>query len=109
MIQQPFELEERINLKRLEFLNSLTLEQLNEFPIRPATDESVRQIRKLYEESQPGAGNTIRKYRHGKTSGGKGRLYASGGIQNLNREARGLLMQGSTTDVDMTNCHPIIL
>ena len=38
-----------------------------------------------------------------------GRLYGSNSIQGMWKEVRGFLTEGITTDIDMANCHPILL
>jgi G:T-mismatch repair DNA endonuclease (very short patch repair protein) len=38
-----------------------------------------------------------------------GRLYGQNSIQGLKKEIRGFLTEGVTTDIDIVNCHPVIL
>lgn len=38
-----------------------------------------------------------------------GRLFGQNSIQGMWKEIRGFLTEGITTDIDMTNCHPVIL
>ena len=38
-----------------------------------------------------------------------GRLYGQNSIQGIRKDVRGFLTQGLTTDIDMANCHPVIL
>lgn len=38
-----------------------------------------------------------------------GRLYGQNSIQGIKKEIRGFLTEGITTDIDIVNCHPVIL
>jgi len=38
-----------------------------------------------------------------------GRLFGQNSIQGLKKELRGFLTEGITTDIDIVNCHPVIL
>ena len=38
-----------------------------------------------------------------------GRLFCGNSIQGLKKDFRGFLMDGVTTDIDMVNCHPVLL
>jgi hypothetical protein len=38
-----------------------------------------------------------------------GRLYCGNSLQSIPRKIRGFLLEGITTDLDMKNCHPVIL
>ena len=38
-----------------------------------------------------------------------GRMFCSAGLQNVWRAFRGALCKGLMTDIDMKNCHPVIL
>lgn len=56
-------------------------------------------------------GEIKRIYSHtDKTPAGTGgRLYCGNSIQSIQKDFRGFLMDGTTTDIDMRNAHPVIL
>ena len=56
-------------------------------------------------------GITKRIYSYSQTSpaGLGGRLFSGGAMQGIWGKYRGLLMRGIATDIDMTNCHPVLL
>lgn len=45
----------------------------------------------------------------GETNNGSGRLFCGNSIQGIQRDIRGLVVRGYTTDMDMANAHPVIL
>ena len=56
-------------------------------------------------------GVTKRIYSYSQTTpaGLGGRLFCGGSLQGIPGTYRGLLMRGLGTDIDMKNCHPVIL
>lgn len=89
------------------------LDNMRNVPIRPVTDPSYDPYQKCEEYCKSilktKTGIINQKY-HTKT--GYGRLMLAdgkSGHQNLMREFRSLLCAGDYYDVDITNCHPVIL
>ena len=109
-------LEERINQKVAHWLTTLTVEDLRKYnPSSPThhckTDKDFEQglnKLKVFLASVMGKPGVQRTYRH---ASGKdfGRLFCFKGMQNVWRAFRGALCKGLMTDIDMKNCHPVIL
>ena len=109
-------LEERINQKVAHWLTTLTLDDLRKYnPSSPThhcktDDDFQRGLTKLkvFLASNVGKPSVQRTYRH---ASGKdfGRLFCTKGMQNVWRAFRGALCKGLMTDIDMKNCHPVIL
>lgn len=51
----------------------------------------------------------IYSYSQATPAGGGGRLFGGGSMQGIWGVYRGLLMKGVGTDIDMANCHPVLL
>ena len=114
----PFNLslEERVDQKVAHWLTTLTVKDLRKYnPSSPThhckTDkdfEAALTKLKKFLASIVGKLEVQRTYRfaHGKAFG---RLFSPKSLQNVWRAFRGALCVGMMTDIDMKNCHPVIL
>ena len=109
-------LEERVNQKVAHWLTTLTVDDLRKYnPTSPThhckTDKdfetALTKLKTLLATivGKPGVQRTYR-FASGKDFG---RLFCSKGMQNVWRAFRGALCKGLMTDIDMKNCHPVIL
>lgn len=102
------------------YVKSLTLKQLKDAGILTGSNEDERkkyyriimnfcdgiiktngEVKRLYKFT---GGNTW-----GEENEGSGRLFCGNSIQGIQRDIRGLFLNGFTTDIDMVNAHPVIL
>lgn len=110
-IQEFFE---RPNIKGCHFLKSMMNNQ--EFKEKYINNGNKTQkeindkfkLIKNYVNSAIGCRQLKVRYDYGNCSNGYGRLYGHGSIQNVNSVFRGLLFK-HLTDIDIKNCHPVIL
>ena len=108
--------EERVNQKVAHWLTTLTVDDLRKYnPGSPThrckTDkdfEIALTKLKVFLASIVGKPGVERTYQFAR---GKdfGRLFCPKGMQNAWRAFRGALCKGLMTDIDMKNCHPVIL
>ena len=109
-------LEERLNQKVAHYLKTLTADDLKKYnpPSKhhcKTEDDFKAALNKLHVflhacmGKESGVQRTYR-YARGK---GFGRMFCSEGLQNVWRAFRGALCKGSMTDIDMKNCHPVVL
>ena len=117
------ELIERPNLRAVKYLNTITLNQFKKERYasadkkgnkHPPTEEINKQFNVLKQFCRTvikTKGITTRIYSHSENSpaGLGGRLFSGGSIQGIKKTFRGLLMKGIATDIDMKNCHPVLL
>lgn len=109
-------LNERVDQKVAHWLTTLTVEDLRKYNPSSSkhhckTDkdfEAALTKLKVYLASIVGKPEVQRTYRFAR---GKdfGRLFCHKGMQNVWRAFRGALCKGLMTDIDMKNCHPVIL
>ena len=109
-------LEERVNQRVAHYLKTLTVDDLKE--VQPVLEASLQdrgrfqsraqQAQRLPHACMGKEGGVQRTYRYAR---GKdfGRMFCSEGLQNVWRAFRGALCKGLMTDIDMKNCHPVIL
>ena len=107
------ELIEKIPIERLELLNHLDLNTyIHLADLKKYKKEEVKQHFKLikgYVSNMLKCKGDMKKvYKHSEKSQ-KGRLYGSNSIQALDGIIRGFLFNGISTDIDMVNCHPVLL
>jgi len=103
-------LEERINIERaLYLLETLTKDQFLTAWEGKKTD-GLKKYNKLmkYLNSKVSDSTDYVKYNYAKKRK-NGRLIGENSIQTCIRDVRGFLCDGLTTDIDMDNCHPLIL
>jgi len=113
-MQNTKEFFERPDIKGCHFLKSMMNDQ--QFKERYINNGNKTQkeindkfkLIKNYVNSAIGYKQLNIKYDYGNGSNGYGRLYGHGSIQNVNSVFRGLLFK-HTTDIDIKNCHPVIL
>ena len=117
------ELIERPNMKAVHFLNSITFEKFRQDCIDDAVktgDKKPKETdmktwynlqKQFCKTNIKTKGITKRIYAYSQTTpaGLGGRLFGGGSIQGIWSVYRGLLMKGIGTDIDMSNCHPVIL
>jgi uncharacterized protein YwbE len=117
------ELIERPNLKAVKYLNSI---QYNTFK-NDCIKESIKKCEEKPKEKDmktwyemlkqfcktniktKGVTKRIYSYSQNSPEGVCGRLFSGGSIQGIWGRYRGLVMRGLCTDIDMVNCHPVIL
>ena len=106
------ELIEKIPIERLELLNRLDLNTYIHLADLKKYKKEVKQHVKLIKSYISNMikckGEMKKLYKHSEKSD-KGRLYGSTSIQALDGIIRGYLFNGITTDIDMVNCHPVLL
>lgn len=102
------------------YVKSLTLKQLKDAGILTGPNDEERkkyyriimnfcdgiiktngEVKRLYKFT---GGNTW-----GEENEGSGRLFCGNSIQGIQKDIRGLFLNGFTTDIDMSNAHPVIL
>jgi hypothetical protein len=112
---------ERINLREAHFLANMTFKEYKPYDKSSTKNEEER--KKNYEKMVntcnafiKANGEIKRLYKFtgsnnwGTDGTGSGRLFAGGnGVQGLPKKIRGFLLKHLTTDIDMVNCHPVIL
>ena len=107
---------ERVNQRVAHYLMTLTPDDLKKY--NPPSKhhcktegefKAAREKLRVFLHACVGkTGGVQRTYRYAQ---GKdfGRMFCSEGIQNVWRAFRGALCEGLMTDIDMKNCHPVIL
>lgn len=117
------ELIERPNLDAVKYLNSISFKDFRDDCIRDAEDNGDKKpldkdiktwysiLRQYCKTTLKTKGNTKRIYSFSldTPAGQGGRLFSGGSLQSIWCPYRGLLMRGLGTDIDMENCHPVIL
>ena len=110
---------ERCPIKELHYLSNMSFKEYKSYLKASYSNEEERKkyfeiIKKTIYAFIKSNGEIKRLYKF--TGGndwndgqGSGRLFACGGIQGLLKQLRGFLLKNTTTDIDMVNCHPIIL
>jgi hypothetical protein len=109
------ELIERIPLERIQFLEKMTYETFKQHTGSCKTEKDRKVFYDNFKSYCRGAiktkGITKRIYAYSERikdfSGG--RLFSGGSIQGLKSSFRGFLVRDITTDIDVKNCHPMIL
>ena len=117
------EIIERPNLIAVKFLNSIKYETFKTECIHDAesngdkkpTDKDMKTwfsiLKQFCKTNLKTKGITKRIYSYSQTTpaGLGGRLFSGGSMQGVWGVYRGLLMRGIGTDIDMKNCHPVLL
>lgn len=117
------ELIERPNLKAVKYLKSIQYTTFKNDCIQESIkngDEKPKEkdMKTWYELLQQfcktnlktkGVTKRIYSYSLGSPDGVCGRLFSGGSIQGIWGRYRGLVLRGISTDIDMVNCHPVIL
>jgi len=112
---------ERLPLKEVSYLANMSYKEYKPYDKSSSKNEDERiknyeMMRKTCEAFIKANGEIKRLYKF--TGGnnwrndgsGSGRLFAGGcGIQGISKKIRGFLLRNTTTDIDMVNCHPVIL
>jgi hypothetical protein len=107
--------EERLSVTKLQYLNSLTMEEY--YIISPEKDNGKKIKTKQDREAHfsyfkqfcssmiKSGGVSTRFYKQNENVG---RYYCGMSMQGMQKAARGFLMDGVGTDVDMVNAHPTL-
>lgn len=117
------ELIERPNLDAVKYLNSISLQTFRNDCLqdaelkgeKPPTDKDMKTwhsiLKQFCKTNLKTKGITKRIYSYSLTTptGLGGRLFGGGSMQGIWSVYRGLLMKGRATDIDMKNCHPVLL
>ena len=117
------ELIERPNLTAVKFLNSISYETFKQDCIGDAeknvdkkpTDKDIKTwynvLKQFCKTNLKTKGITKRIYSYSQTTpaGLGGRLFSGGSLQGIWSVYRGLCMRDVGTDIDMSNCHPVLL
>jgi phage/plasmid-associated DNA primase len=109
------ELIERIPLERLQFLGKMSYATFKQHTSKCKTEKERKEYYEQFKSYCRGAiktkGITKRIYSYSEKvkefTGG--RLFSGGSLQGLATDFRGFLMNDTTTDIDVKNCHPVIL
>jgi hypothetical protein len=111
----PMEFIERIDMRKLQYLNSLSYDEFKAMTSNSSKNEEERKkhfstLRIFCKTNLANNGVTKRIYSYSSDTPVEfgGRLYSGNSIQSLPREIRGFLAS-ETTDVDMKNAHPKLL
>jgi phage/plasmid-associated DNA primase len=108
------EFVERHDLQKVHYLNSLTYSQMKPFYGKCKNDDERRikydNLKRFCQAVIKARGQMIRAYAYSLSTPIKlgGRLFCGLSVQGLPKAIRGFLMT-HTQDVDMKNCHPVIL
>lgn len=112
---------ERLPLDKLTFLQRMTFKEYKTFENSKCKNDEERKknydkMLNLCNNFLKANGEIKRLYKYtgeknwSENGEGTGRLFSVGcGIQGLPKNIRGFLLQDTTTDIDMNNCHPVIL
>lgn len=117
------ELIERPDLNAVLYLDSISFETFRDDCIREAEESGDKApllkdmktwhtiLKQFCATNIKTKGITKRIYSHSMNTpaGLGGRLFSGGSMQSIWSVYRGLLMRGRGTDIDMKNCHPVIL
>ena len=109
------ELTERIQTKKIAFLNAMELRAFKQYSKNCKNDDERKvkfnMMKAFCATNIKTRGETKRIYSYTQTTplDVGGRLYCGNSIQGLQKDIRGFLMDGVSTDIDMKNCHPVIL
>ena len=116
-------ISERVNLEAVQYLDSFTFEQFSDDCIRDAEvkgektplPKSIKQwyttLKNFCKSHIKNKGEVRQIYHYSihTPAGLGGRLFCSNSVQSIWNVYRGALMRGIGTDIDMKNCHPVIL
>ena len=117
------EIIERPNMTAVKFLNSIKYETFKTDCINDAevngdkkpTDKDMKTWFSILKQfcktnlKTKGVTKRIYSYSQSTPAGLGGRLFCGGSMQGIWGVYRGLLMRGIGTDIDMKNCHPVLL
>lgn len=117
------ELIERPDLRAVKYLSSITYETFRESCLKDARESGGKKpkerdmktwyslLKQFCKTNIKTKGITKRIYSYSQNTpaGLGGRLFGGGSIQGIWGVYRGLLMRGIGTDIDMSNCHPVLL
>ena len=115
MYSIEMELIERVPIERLQFLDKMSYATFKQHTGKCKTEKERKEYYEQFKSYCRGAiktkGITKRIYSYSERvkefSGG--RLFSGGSLQGLATDFRGFLMSDTTTDIDVKNCHPMIL
>lgn len=109
------ELVEVVPIEKIKFLSKMSY---STFKVHTDKCKTEKERKEYYEQFKSYCravlktkGETKRLYHYTEKSPDLigGRLFSGGSIQGLACDFRGFLMQDTTTDIDIKNCHPVIL
>jgi P4 family phage/plasmid primase-like protien len=117
------ELIERPNLDAVYYLNSISFNEYKNDCIKDAEENGKKKpdlrdievwfnnIKQFCATNIKTKGITKRIYSYSQhtPAGLGGRLFCGGSLQGIWGKYRGLLLRGIATDIDMVNCHPVLL
>lgn len=117
------ELIERPNLLAVKYLNSIPYDTFKQECIKDAeengekkpTDKDMKTWFSILQQfcktnlKTKGITKRIYSYSQNTPAGLGGRLFSGGSLQGIWGVYRGLCMRGIGTDIDMSNCHPVLL
>ena len=108
------DLIERHTLEKINFLNDMDFNTFKQFKVGKNDEEKKLKfdiLKSFCQTNIKTRGETKRIYSYTQTTPLQvgGRLYCGSSIQGLQKDFRGFLLNGITTDIDMKNAHPVIL
>ena len=103
-------LNERVNLRAVKYLNSRGKEwwkKVLKCDKGRKLDVEYNKVKSFLNGQLDGSGiSRVYSFADNKTFG---RLFDSSGLQGMQKDIRGVLSDGIVSDLDIVNCHPIIL
>lgn len=108
------ELIERIPLEKIKRLSKISYTVFKQYTGKCKTEKERKEYFEKFKSYCSGVikmkGISKRIYHYtDKSALDAGRLFSGSSIQGIAGDFRGYLMNGITTDLDMKNCHPVIL
>jgi hypothetical protein len=111
MTMTNFQIIEKVLLSEALYTNELSFKDFKALRNTYKNDEERRdyynKLIKFIDDVIVNNGDVVRDYLYSRNMKTSGRLF-SNGVQNIARKFIGFLMS-HTTDIDMCNCHPVIL
>ncbi len=109
------ELIERIPIEKIKLLSKISYETFKQYTSKCKSDKERKEYYKNFKSFCTGViknrGETKRIYHYTDKSPdfSGGRLFSGGSIQGIAVDFRGFLLNETTTDIDIKNCHPVLL
>jgi hypothetical protein len=110
------ELIERLPIDRIKHLNSMKFNDFKSYSKSSSKNDDERQkqfdmMKSFCQTTIKTRGEVKRIYSYTQTTPLEvgGRLYCGNSLQSIPKKIRGFLLKDIATDLDMKNCHPVIL
>lgn len=110
------ELVERLPMERIKHLNAMKFTEFKAYAKASCKNDDERQkqfdmLKSFCQTNIKCRGEVKRIYSYTQSTPLEvgGRLYCGNSLQSMPKKIRGFLLDGIATDIDMKNCHPVIL